>query len=96
MSVKVRVPTLLQTITNGMEEIDAPAGTVIAIIEGLDKLYPGFGEKITEGGRVRKFINIYINEDDIRFLQGEQTQAADGDEISIIPAIAGGSSNAFS
>jgi sulfur-carrier protein len=96
MSVKVRIPTLLQTITHGIEEADAPAGTVIAVINSLEEVYPGFGEKLIEGDRIKKFINIYVNEEDIRFLQGEQTQAKDGDEIFIIPAIAGGSSNSFS
>ncbi len=96
MSVRVRIPTLLRSITCGINEADMAAGTVISIIEGLDRIYPGFEEKITEGGKIKKSINVYVNEVNVRSLQGERTQANDGDEISIIPAIAGGSSNSFS
>ncbi|HTZ17948.1 MAG TPA: MoaD/ThiS family protein [Dissulfurispiraceae bacterium] len=96
MSVKVIIPSFLQTITCGDTEADAPAGNVNDIIRGLDRLYPGFEDKITGDGGIKEFINIYVNDENIRFLQGELTQARDGDEISIIPVIAGGSSNAFS
>ena len=95
MTVKVRIPALLQTFTRGRDEVAVTSGTVIGIIAALDEEYPGIGEKITDGGKVRGFINIYVNEDDIRFLQGEETRVKDGDEVSIIPAIAGGSSNAY-
>ena len=91
MPVRVRIPTPLQALTNGREEVDARPASVIDIFRELDESYPGVMARVADGGRIRKFINIYINEDDIRFLQGEQTQAKDGDEITIIPAIAGGS-----
>ena len=90
MSVRVRIPTPLQALTNGREEVDARPASVIDIVRELDESYPGVMARVADDGRIRKFINIYINEDDIRFLQGEQTQAKDGDEITIIPAIAGG------
>jgi molybdopterin synthase sulfur carrier subunit len=93
MAVKVRIPTPLQTLTQGREEVDAKPAAVIDLVRELDELYPGILERTAEGGKIRKFINIYVNDEDIRFLQGEQTQVKDGDEVSIIPAIAGGCIN---
>lgn len=90
MSVKVRIPTPLQKITQGLEEVESKAGTVIELINDLETRYPGIAERISEGGKVRRFVNIYVNEEDVRFLQAEQTQVKDGDEVSIVPAIAGG------
>ncbi|NTU43420.1 MAG: MoaD/ThiS family protein [Nitrospirales bacterium] len=91
MAVKVRIPTPLQRLTEGKEEVDGAAGTVMDLINGLDAQYPGIAERIAEAGKVRRFVNIYVNEEDIRFLQAEQTSVKDGDEVSIVPAIAGGS-----
>jgi molybdopterin synthase sulfur carrier subunit len=93
MAVKVRIPTPLQRLTNGQEVVDAEAGTVIGLVEELEKKFPGFGERVSEGGKIRRFVNIYINEEDIRFLQAETTEVKDGDEVSIVPAIAGGGSS---
>lgn len=90
MAVKVRIPTPLQRLTQGKELVEANAGTIIELINELEKSYPGIAERISEGGKVRRFVNIYVNEEDIRFLQAEQTQIKDGDEVSIVPAIAGG------
>lgn len=90
MAVKVLIPTPLQRLTQGKENVEAAAGTIIEVVADLDKKYPGFGERISEGGRIRRFVNIYVNEEDIRFLQAENTVVKDGDEVSIIPAIAGG------
>ena len=88
--VKVRIPTPLQRLTGGKEEVEGKTGTVIDLINDLEARHPGIAERISEGGKVRRFVNIYINEEDIRFLQAEQTQVKDGDEVSIVPAIAGG------
>ena len=90
MAVKVRIPTPLQRLTGGKEEVEGKAGTVIDLINDLEVRHPGIAERISEGGKVRRFVNIYVNEEDIRFLQAEQTQVKDGDEVSIVPAIAGG------
>ncbi|MCC6345763.1 MAG: MoaD/ThiS family protein [Nitrospirales bacterium] len=90
MAVKVRIPTPLQRLTQGKEEVDGAPGTIIELINGLENAYPGIAERISEGGKVRRFVNIYLNEEDIRFLQAEQTSVKDGDEVSIVPAIAGG------
>lgn len=90
MAVKVRIPTPLQRLTQGQEEVEGEPGTVIALINDLDKRFPGIGERISEGGKIRRFVNIYVNEEDIRFLKAEETDVKDGDEVSIVPAIAGG------
>jgi molybdopterin synthase sulfur carrier subunit len=91
MAVKVRIPTPLQRLTQGKEEVEGKAGTVIELINDLETKYPGIAERISEEGKIRRFVNIYINEEDIRFLEAEQTLVKDGDEVSIVPAIAGGS-----
>jgi molybdopterin synthase sulfur carrier subunit len=90
MTVKVRIPTPLQKLTDGKDEVEGEPGTIISLINDLEKRFPGIGERISEGGRIRRFINIYLNDEDIRFLKNEETEVKDGDEISIIPAIAGG------
>ncbi|MBE0426722.1 MAG: MoaD/ThiS family protein [Nitrospirae bacterium] len=90
MAVKVRIPTPLQKLTDGKDEVEGEPGTIISLINFLNSKYPGMGERITEGGKVRKFVNIYINDEDIRFLKNEETEVKDGDEVSIVPAIAGG------
>lgn len=90
MPVKVKIPTPLQRLTNGKEEVEGEPGTIIDLINNLDQKYAGLGERISESGKVRRFVNVYVNEEDIRFLKGEQTEVKDGDEVSIVPAIAGG------
>jgi len=90
MGVKVRIPIPLQRLTNGKEVVEAKPGKIIELIMELDNHYPGFAERISENGKIRRFVNIYVNEEDIRFLQAEETQVKDGDEVSIVPAIAGG------
>ncbi len=91
MAVKVRIPTPLRKITNGKDEVLVQGGTVAEVIENLEKEYPGLKERICdESGKVRRFVNIYLNDEDIRFQKDIMTEVKDGDEISIIPAIAGG------
>lgn len=90
MAVKVKIPTPLQRLTNGRDEVEGKAGTILELISDLEGRYPGLMERITEGGKIRRFVNIYVNEEDIRFLQAENTIVKDGDEVSIVPAIAGG------
>lgn len=91
MSVKVRIPTPLQKHTNNQREVTVDATDIRNLIDILEKDFPGIKGRICdENGKVRKFINIYVNEEDIRFLQMDATSLKDGDEISIIPAIAGG------
>ena len=97
MSVRVRVPTPLRKFTQGADEVDAPGSTIRSIVEDLEKNYPGIKERICdETGKVRRFVNVYVNGDDIRFLQNLETALKEGDNISIVPAIAGGAlSNSF-
>lgn len=91
MAVKVRIPTPLQRLTEGKEEVEGTAGTIISLVNELDVKYPGIAERISESGKIRRFVNIYLNDEDIRFLDAESTKVKDGDEVSIVPAIAGGS-----
>ena len=92
MSVTVRIPAPLQKLTQNQEKVETNGTNVKELIENLDKEFPGIRERICdENGKVRKFINIYVNEEDVRFLQQEKTPVKAGDEVSIIPAIAGGS-----
>ena len=91
MAVLVRIPTPLRSLTKGQSEVQGTADTVDALIEDLEKQYPGLRERLVdENGDVRRFINLYINEEDIRFLQGAKTVLKTGDQVSIVPAIAGG------
>ena len=91
MTIKVRIPTPLMKLTDNQSEVSAEGGTISDIINNLESRFNGIKDRICEeSGTPRRFINIYINEEDIRFLEGENTVVKDGDEISIIPAIAGG------
>ncbi len=91
MAVKIRIPTPLQKLTNNQAEVSAEGATLKALIEDLDKKYPGIKDRICdETGKVRRFVNVFVNDEDVRFQQGEATAVKDGDEVSIIPAIAGG------
>ena len=91
MPVKVRVPTPLMKLTNNQAEVSAEGATIADILNNLESQFAGIKERICEeNGTPRRFINIYLNEEDIRFLDGEKTKIKDGDEVSIIPAIAGG------
>lgn len=91
MSIKVRVPTPLQKHTKNQPEVNVDAANVKDLIDALEEDFPGIKERICdEKGKIRRFINIYVNEEDVRFLQKDETSLKDGDEVSIIPAIAGG------
>jgi molybdopterin synthase sulfur carrier subunit len=91
MAKKIRIPTPLRKLTNNEELIEIDAATIGEAIAELQKRYPGIQERLLdEKGEVRRFVNVYVNEEDIRFLKNQNTPLKDGDEISIIPAIAGG------
>lgn len=93
MAVLVRIPTPLQKFTQNQSEVHVEGATVSEIIGRLDEHFPGVRERLCDDqGAVRKFINLYLNDEDIRFMDGEQTEVEDGDELAIIPAIAGGTS----
>ena len=91
MAAQVRIPTPLRRYTGGKEAVSVEGASVSAIIENLEKNHPGLKERICEAdGSVRRFVNLYVNGDDIRFLDNLNSKVKDGDEISIVPAIAGG------
>jgi molybdopterin synthase sulfur carrier subunit len=91
MAKKVRIPTPLRKLTNNEDVVEVDASTITEAIAELQARFPGFKERLLDDtGAVRRFVNVYVNEEDIRFLQNQQTKLKDGDEISIIPAIAGG------
>lgn len=91
MAVRVRIPTPLRKFTDGQEAVEIEGGSIKAIIDGLESAHPGLRERICESdGAVRRFVNVYVNGDDIRFLDNLDSAVKDGDEVSIVPAIAGG------
>jgi molybdopterin synthase sulfur carrier subunit len=91
MSVSVRVPTILRTYTGGESEVSAEGATVADVLESLDANYQGIkGRIVDEQGELRRFVNVYVGNDDVRFLDGLATQVNDGSEVSVIPAVAGG------
>lgn len=91
MPVQVRIPTPLRRFTGGSEAVAAAGATVGAIVDDLERQFGGIKERLCdEEGRVRRFVNIYVNGDDIRFLSNLDTPVKDSDEVSIVPAIAGG------
>ncbi len=93
MSIKVRVPTPLQKLTNNQSEVMLEATNINELLASLEKQYPGIKERLCDAeGKLRRFVNVYVNEEDIRFMQGQDTALKVGDDISIIPAIAGGAS----
>jgi len=91
MSVRVRIPTPLRRFTANAEEVGVNGDTIGAVVDDLERKFPGMKERLCDDqGRVRRFVNIYVNGDDIRFLNGLESHVNDGDEIAIVPAIAGG------
>jgi sulfur-carrier protein len=91
MAVTVLIPTPLQKLTNGQSEVTAEGATVGAVVSSLEQQFPGIQDRLCDGsGKLRRFVNVYLNNEDIRHLQNEETGVKDGDELSIIPAIAGG------
>ena len=91
MSVSVRIPTILRSYTGGAVEVNAEEGTLREVIAGLDAAYPGIGGRILdESGQLRRFVNVYVGEEDVRFAQGLDTPVPAGANVSVIPAVAGG------
>jgi molybdopterin synthase sulfur carrier subunit len=90
METIVRIPAPLRTLTGGKDEVTAAGGTVGELIEDLDKKHPGLRDRLLDDKGVRRFVNIYVGEEDVRFLDGLKTELHAGDKVSIVPAIAGG------
>lgn len=90
MSVAVRIPTILRPYTEGAKEVEGSGSTLDALIKDLDGRYPGLADRLLEDGRLRRFVNVYLNDEDVRFLAGLETPLSDGDDVTILPAVAGG------
>lgn len=90
MTIEVRIPTILRPYTKDLKTVEAEGSTLAAIITDLDSAYVGLGERLLENGALRRFINVYINDEDVRFLGGLEAPIKDGDSITILPAVAGG------
>ena len=89
--IKVRIPTPLRPLTKNQGEVDITAGSITDLVNTLEASYPGIKSRLCDdSGELRRFVNIYVNEEDIRFLKGKDTALKTGDEVSIVPAIAGG------
>ena len=90
MAVKVLIPTPLRQYTGGKDTVEANGASVHEILEDLGKQYAGIADRMLDGGKIRRFVNVYVNDEDIRYLKNLDTTVKDGDEVSIIPAVAGG------
>lgn len=91
MTVKVRIPTILRTYTGGASEVTAEGRTLAEVLDSLEKDYSGIRARVLdENGKLRRFVNVYVGEEDVRFASGLETATPDGTQVSIIPAVAGG------
>lgn len=90
MSVTVSVPTILRPVTKGEKSVSAQGATLAELITDLDAHYTGLGDRLVKNGALHRFVNVYVNDEDVRFTGGLETPIADGDQVTILPAVAGG------
>lgn len=90
MAVEVRIPTILRPYTAGAKSVSAEGSNLQAVLANLDAEYPGIADRLIDESGLRRFINVYLNDEDVRFLDGLQTPVSDGDSLTILPAVAGG------
>ncbi|MFT4189040.1 MAG: MoaD family protein [Aeromicrobium sp.] len=90
MAIEVRIPTILRSYTGGERAVESSGSTVAELVDALEAAHPGVKERLVEDGAVRRFVNIYVNDEDIRFTGALETAVADGDTVVILPAVAGG------
>ena len=90
MAIEVRIPTILRSYTDGQKAVDATGATLSDVIEDLEANHPGIKDRLIESGDLRRFINVYVNDEDVRFTGGLGTSVSDGDQIVVLPAVAGG------
>ena len=90
MAVEVRIPTILRTYTGGEKIVTAEGASLQELIANLDTTYAGIGERLIDESGLRRFVNVYLNDEDVRFLEGLSTELSDGDSVTILPAVAGG------
>ena len=91
MAIEVRIPTILRTYTGGEKAVDASGDTLAALIDDLEASHPGIKERLIDGADLRRFVNVYVNDEDVRFTGGLETAVSDGDQVVVLPAVAGGS-----
>jgi molybdopterin converting factor small subunit len=91
MAIEVRIPTILRTYTGGQKAVEGSGNTLDELFTDLDSRHAGLRERVVDGGELRRFVNVYLNDEDVRFLDGIATKVADGDNVTILPAVAGGS-----
>ncbi|WP_431949153.1 MoaD/ThiS family protein [Actinacidiphila sp. bgisy167] len=91
MAIEVRIPTILRTYTGGAKAVEGSGSTLDELLADLDTRHAGIRERIVDGGELRRFVNVYLNDEDVRFLDGITTKLTDGDSVTILPAVAGGS-----
>ena len=90
MAIDVRIPTILRSYTDGNKQVEAKGDTLADLIDNLDADHPGLKDRLVENGALRRFVNIYVNDEDVRFLGGLEATLDDGDEVTVLPAVAGG------
>ncbi len=90
MAIEVRIPTILRSYTNGAKSVEGTGSTLDELISDLDRRHPGLRERLVEDGELRRFVNVYLNDEDVRFLGGLATPVSDGDSVTVLPAVAGG------
>ena len=90
MAIEVRIPTILRTYTNGEKSVTAEGGDLSALIDDLEANHPGIKDRLIDGGELRRFVNVYINDEDVRFIGSLEAGLSDGDQVVVLPAVAGG------
>ncbi|MER7836770.1 MoaD/ThiS family protein [Streptomyces sp. NPDC054813] len=90
MAIEVRIPTILRQYTDGQKAVDGSGGTLAELLTDLETRHPGIHARIVDDGKLRRFVNVYLNDEDVRFVDGIETKLTDGDTVTILPAVAGG------
>lgn len=90
MAIEVRIPTILRNYTDGAKSVEGSADTLAGLITDLDSRHTGLAERLVDGGALRRFVNVYLNDEDVRFLGGLDAPVKDGDTVTVLPAVAGG------
>ena len=91
MAIEVRIPTILRTYTGGAKAVEGSGATLDELLNNLDKDHGGLRDRLVDGEKLRRFVNVYLNDEDVRFLGGLETPVKDGDTVTVLPAVAGGS-----
>jgi molybdopterin synthase sulfur carrier subunit len=92
MAIEVRIPTILRSYTGGAKAVDSSGSTLDELLNNLDAAHAGIRERLVDGEKLRRFVNVYLNDEDVRFLGGLETPVKDGDTVTVLPAVAGGAS----